>query len=38
MMLAHTRLLVPNTFPNKREEAISTAREVRPEKKTAMYR
>ena len=30
-------MLVPKTFPNKREDAISIARELIPEIKTATY-
>ncbi len=38
MMLAHTRLLVPNTLPSKREANSSTARLVMPAVKTARAR
>lgn len=38
MMLAHTRLLVPKKFPSRRDADISTANEVKPEKKTARNR
>jgi hypothetical protein len=35
-MLAHTRLLDPNTFPSRREAAISNPNDVKPEMKTVM--
>jgi hypothetical protein len=37
-MLAHTRLLVPNTLPSKREAETSTASVVIPAVKTARER
>ena len=38
MMLAQTRLLVPNTLPSRRDAESSTARVVMPEVKTANWR
>ena len=38
MMLAHTRLLVPNTLPNSREAVISIARLVMPDTNTVKKR
>src|SRR5574341_339469 len=38
MMLAHTRLLVPNTLPIRREAESSAASVVMPETKTVKYK
>jgi len=38
MMLAHTKLLVPKTFPIRREAESSAANVVMPEIKTVKYK